>query len=190
MEFALTESTPARISAAAWLVVPIAWSVSIVLDRTREWEGFPQQIWVIGWLALIVAGVMQLIAVVRATRQSRGVSIWAGIGLLGLGLAASVVVAWAVVIWAPLYAVGMLLVGAAARNRVALLTGAGFAMATVAFFVLTTLAVGRPDSYGDYPTAGVAALLIATVGAALGMLVWPQAVEEVAGSSMGTAATI
>jgi hypothetical protein len=133
----------------------------------------------IGALALVVAGVTQLVLVLRASRPVRTASTRAGVAFLGLGLAASVAVAWAVLVWLASYAVGMLLVGTGSRNRVVSLIGAGFATGAAAFFLLTILKVGRPDSYGDYPIAWVGSFLIGTIAAGLGMLVWSQRPLEV-----------
>jgi hypothetical protein len=184
MTVALTDSIPARIGAAAWFVVPVAWSISVVLDRTREWEGLPQFLFMVGVLALVVAGVTQLVMVLRASRPVRTASTRAGLAFLGLGLAASVAVGWAVFVWLALYAVGMLLVGAGSRSRVVSLIGVGFGTGAAAFVLLTILKVGRPDSYGDYPIAWVGSFLIGTVGAGLGMLVWSQAAVDVADASI------
>ena len=119
MSFAITDSIPARIGAAAWLVVPIAWSISVVLDRTRQWEGLPQVFWMVGAAALVAAGAMQLVVVLRATRPIRGTATRAGIAIVGLGFAVSIAVGWAVLLWLALYAVGMLMVGVRIGNRVA-----------------------------------------------------------------------
>jgi hypothetical protein len=180
MSFALTDNIPARIGAASWFVVPIAWSISVVLDRTREWEGLPQLSWMVGAAALVIAGVIQLVMVLAAIRPVRGVSARAGTAILGLGLAASMAVGWAVLLWLALYAVGMLLVGKASGSRVAALIGVSFATGTGAFVLLTILKVGRPDSYGDYPIAWVTSFLIGTIGAGLGMLAWSQKAVQAA----------
>jgi len=190
MSLALTDSIPARIGAAAWFVVPIAWSISVVLDRTREWEGLPQLFWMVGALALVVAGAMQLVMVLRAARPVRGATKRAGVAILGLGLAASMAVGWAVFLWLALYAVGMLLVGAGSGSRVAKFIGVSFGTGTGAFVVLTILQVGRPDSYGDYPIAWVTSFLIGTVGAGLGMLLWSQRAGEVAHAPIEATAAV
>ena len=180
MSFAFTDSIPARVGATAWFVVPIAWSISVVLDRTREWEGLPQLFWMVGAAALVVAGVIQLVMVLGAIRPVRGGPARAGIAILGLGLAASMAMGWAVLLWLALYAVGMLLVGTASMSRAASLIGVGFATGAIAFVLLTILKVGRPDSYGDYPIAWVTSFLIGTIGAGLGMLLWPERAVEAA----------
>lgn len=184
MTVALTDSIPARIGAAAWFVVPIAWSGSVVLARTRAWEGLPQFFFMVGILALVVAGVTQLVMVLRASRPVRAASTRAGIAFLGLGIAASVAVGWAVLVWLALYAVGMLLVGTGSGSRVVSLIGAGFATGAAAFVLLTILKVGRPDSYGDYPIAWVGSLVIGTITAGLGMLVWSRGTADVADASV------
>ena len=178
MSLTLTDSVPARIGAAAWFVVPLAWSTSVVLDRTREWEGLPQAAWMVGAAALVVAGVIQLVMVLAATRPLRRGSTRAGVAIIALGLAASMAVGWAIILWLALYAVGMLLVGWVATSRVISLIGVVFATGTGAFILLTILEVGRPDSYGDYPVAAISSLLIGTIGAGLGMLMWSHSSER------------
>ena len=189
MSFALTDSAPARIGAAAWFVVPVAWSISVVLDRTREWEGLPQLFWMVGAAALVVAGVIQLVMVLGSIRPVRDISTRAGVAVLGLGLVASIAAGWAIVLWVALYAVGMLLVGRASGSRQASLIGVSFAMGTGAFILLTVLEVGRPDSYGDYPVAGVTSLLMGTIGAGLGMLLWSQGSREESNAPIEATAT-
>ncbi len=130
--------------------------------------------WLLGAAALVVAGALQLVVVLQALRPARGFSARAAIGVLGLGLAVSMAVGWAIPLWLALYGIGMLIAGAVGNIRIATAIGLGFAVGTGAFALLTIFEVGRPDSYGDYPVAGVTALFIATIGAAVGMLFWPE----------------
>ena len=143
----------------------------------------------IGAALLVVAGVIQLVMVLRAIRPVVGASSRVGVGVLGLGLAASAAVGWAIFLWLALYAVGMVLVGTAGGNRQASLIGVSFATGTGAFILLTILEVGRPDSYGDYPVAAVTSLLIGTIGAGLGMLSWPRSSEEMRDADIEATAT-
>ena len=140
----------------------------------------------VGATALVVAGVIQLVMVLAAVRPVRRASARAGVAIIGLGLAASLAVGWAIIIWLALYAVGMLLVGSGTTSRIVSLIGGVFATGTGAYILLTVLEVGRPDSYGDYPVAAISSLLIGTIGAGLGMLLWSQSSE---GAGVPTAAS-
>ena len=65
----------------------------------------------------------------------------------------------------------------------------GITAGTGAFILLTILEVGRPDSYGDYPVAAVTAVLIGTIGAGVGMLLWSQSSEEMPRAHIEATAT-
>lgn len=160
-------------AAALWAVVAVAWSVARVLERTRAWEGSPSSAFMVGYVALIGAGILTLIHVLAATGGStRSTKTKAGIAVIGVGLAVSVAIGWALPIWAAVYGVGMLLVSAGGRLPVVgWLMGGSFVGATAMLFVLTALKVGTPDSYGDYPVAWTTATLVATLGASLAMLI-------------------
>lgn len=172
-----TDSTPARIGVVAWLLVPAMWSISILLERTREFEGSPQAFWFLGAASLIVASAMTGYLALKTTEPVRSGRTKIGLGLLSMGMLVSVVAAWAIPIWTGLYAAGLLLVGMASGNRSALFMGTALAIATVSFFVITALKVGTPDEFGDYPAAWAIATYVATVGAALGMAIWPAAIR-------------
>ncbi len=170
------ERTMAWISAAAWLVVPIAWEASRILERTREWEGSPRAAYLVGAAAALAAGALMFSLVIVATAAvPRSKQTWLGIGLVGLGLVASVIAGWAIPVWATLYGVGMLLIGSSGRvGTPGRIIGSALLASTALFFVLTGLEVGAVDSYGDYPAAWSAATWVGTVGAGLGMLVWAR----------------
>ena len=83
-------------AAALWAVVAVAWSVARVLERTRAWEGSPSSAFMVGYVALIGAGILTLIHVLAATGGStRSTKTKAGIALIGVGLAVSVAIGWA-----------------------------------------------------------------------------------------------
>jgi hypothetical protein len=176
MSTSQTGSTFSRISAVAWTVVPITWMTAAVLERGRDWEGLPSAVWGIGWLALVVAGAATVMAVVRTRDRTdrRGLR-RGGIAALGAGLAVSAIAPWAIPVWSALYGVAMLLVAASGRGGAAArLTGFAFLAAVGSLIVLTALRVGTPDSFGNRPVAWTVATIIATVGAAGGMVVWPS----------------
>ena len=163
------------IAAVLWLAVPVAWSVAMVLDRTRVWEGSPAQAWMIGWAALIGAGGLTLWTVVRTIDRSRvpAIVVIAGHVAYGLGLAVSIVAGWALPVWMTLFGIALLLFAKGMGNlrRVSQFIGGAMLFGVAAQVVLTLLKLGTPDSYGDYPVAWTTSTLIATLGAAAGLYV-------------------
>jgi len=170
----------AWLSAAAWLVVPVAWETSRLLERTRPWEGSPRVAYVIGAAAALTAGALMLGLVIVATAAApRSKQMWVGIGLVGLGVVASLIAGWAIPLWATLFGVGMLLIAAAGRVRTpGRIIGTALLASTAAFVLLSALKVGTADSYGDYPAAWSIATWLGTLGAAVGMLVWARIGER------------
>ena len=166
----------AWLSAAAWLVVPVAWETSRLLERTRPWEGSPRVAYVIGAAAALTAGALMLGLVIVATAAApRSKQMWVGIGLVGLGVVASLIAGWAIPLWATLFGVGMLLIAAAGRVRTpGRIIGTALLASTAVFVLLSVLKVGTADSYGDYPAACSGATWLASLGAAVGMLVWAR----------------
>ncbi len=154
------------IAAAAWLTVPIAWSIG------ADFEG--NVLTLLGWVALVVAGVFSLLAMLGITSaHNRGPMVKTGIAVQALGMVATVVVFWAVPLWAGLYAIAMVLyaIRLPQVRRATLIVAGAMAAAVVAFFVLTALQVGTPDSYGDYPVAWATSYFLATIGGAVGNFV-------------------
>jgi len=169
-----TPNVSALIAAAAWLLVPVAWSMAAVLDREGEGTVFM----LLGWAALVVAGVLTLVAIIRITpTENQGRIIQAGFIIHTLGLLASAVMFWFVPLWAALYSVAMVLyaLGAPQVRRATLVIAGAMAAGVVSVVVLTALQVGAPDpTYGDYPVAWTTSYFIAAIGAALGTLVLSQ----------------
>ena len=101
----------------------------------------------------------------------------AGLALTALGVAFSLL-AWAIPFWMGLQGIGLLLFGIAvlrsdrAPRWSTVLASAGFILGVIAFFVLTELEVGDPDSYGDYPVAWGVSLVAGTVIVSLGLIGW------------------
>lgn len=166
----------AWIGAAGWLVVPIAWETSRILERTREWEGSPRAAYLVGAAAALAAGALMFSLVIVSTASvTRSKQIWLGIGLVGLGLVVSVIAGWAIPVWATLYGVGMLLIVASGCvGTPGRIIGAALLASTAVFLVLSSLEVGAVDSYGDYPAAWSSATWVGTLGAGLGMAVWAR----------------
>lgn len=160
------------LAALSWVTVAAMWGASAWAGRTRPWEETPQQFYMIGAIALLAAGLMTLIVVVEArSRAIRPTVASIGVGVVVLGVAASVV-AWAVPLWTTVYGIGMLLVVAGGSlRRPATLMAAAFLSSTGAFILLTALQVGTPDRYGDYPVAGAAAVILGTLGPAAAMAI-------------------
>lgn len=162
----------ALVSAVAWLIAPIAWYTSTVLERSRPWEGLPLAAYLLGTAAVLAAGATMLATVLMDDVRTRSATTWVGVGLLILALGLSVIAAWALPAWAALYGVGMLWLAASRRvGTFGWIVSVAFLASTAAFFTITTLKLGTPDTYGDYPAASATALLLATVGASIGMFV-------------------
>ena len=163
----------AIIAAILWLAIPVTWSTASILDRTRAWEGSPQQFWMIGWAALVVAGVLTLWMVVRRFDRTHNSSsfVAAAFAIYGLGLAASVIVGWALVVWMTLYGAALLMFAGGMGNlrRVTRFVGGAMLAGVAAQIILTMMKLGTPDSYGDYPIAWTTSMYIATVAAAIGL---------------------
>ncbi|MFO7549218.1 MAG: hypothetical protein R6X29_10165 [Acidimicrobiia bacterium] len=165
-------------AAGAWFLVPIGTTLS------EAW--WPA--WGMMWPALLVAGALMIVLAYRATLPGRSAAVWAGLGLLTLGLTVSLVAAWAVPVWTAAYGLGMLLATTGSRFRLpGWITGASLVAATALFFALTWMQVGTPDEYGDYPVAWVAATCIGALGAAAGMVLWAR---ETAGLPTPAEATL
>lgn len=158
------------IATLGWVVVASAWFASMLLERTRPWEGIPQQLFMLGAAALLGTGVVVFLIVLEARHEAgRPVLAKVGMVLLALGVAASFI-AWAVPFWAAVYGVGMTVLAVAGLlRRTTGLLAASFLGSVVAHVVMTALKVGTPDAYGDYGVAGAAAVLLATIGPALAL---------------------
>jgi len=145
-------------------------------------EDFDTAVYLIWSAATLAAGVLTLIATLslRQRRGNLGGLGTTGVVVLGIGVVVSVLT-WATPLWMTIQGVGMLLVALSMRKdsvapRTALFAySSGMLIGAITFFVLTTLKVGTPDSYGDYPLAwgfGLAVGLIITVGGLLGIGRW------------------
>lgn len=171
----MSESKQARINlalvaATAWAVMPVAWLLAAMLDSDGGGDAFTP-FYLVGWVALVVAGVAMLLAILRVEpvperRRLHRV----GIAVHSLGVLTTVVLFWAVFLWAALYAIAAALYAIAAPQirRPALVIAGAMAVGVASMFVLTALEVGAQDEYGDYPIAWVSAYVVAGVGGAIG----------------------
>ena len=173
------------LGAAAWLVGPLALNASSMLEQTRDWEGLPLTVYLIGSLAIVLGGVAILLAILKGgDREAFGVRSWVGVALVAVALVISGIATWAIPIWTGLYGVGLLVIASSGVFRSAgRFLGVSFLAALAMQITLTQLEVGTQDSYGDYPLAWTVAFWVAGVGGAVGMGLWarsePARTEEV-----------
>jgi len=158
-------------AAVAWIVVPIAWGISTLLEDDGGGDTF-SVLGVLGWAALVAAGVLTMLVMLKVDAIPTRVRFYrGGIVALGLGILVTIPMFWAVPVWAGLYAVAMILFAISTlRERGAtLLIAAAMVAGIASLFVLTALKVGTPDPmYGDYPIAWFTSFSIAAVGGAIG----------------------
>ncbi|MGI9609450.1 MAG: permease prefix domain 1-containing protein [Acidimicrobiia bacterium] len=164
--------TFALVAGGLWLIS----ATSYALTNAMGWDGFDY------WLfsaAVLVAGVLGLLAMIGVGKRLGGLGLVGMVGLVitGLGVVMSFF-AWAVPAWMGLQGVGMLVFGIAVLGRdvapkwATLLVSSGFIIGVIAFFVGTAAEVGEPDSYGDYPVAWQIATVVGTVLVAVGFIGW------------------
>jgi len=163
----------ARAAAAAWIVVPVAWGISTLLDDGGSGDTF-SVLGALGWAALVVAGVLMMLAALELDATPTRTRIYqAGIVAHGLAILVTIPMFWAVPVWAGLYTVAMVAFAISIPSeRPAMLVIAGAMVGGIAcLYVLTALEVGTPDpTYGDYPIAWTASFTVAAVGAAIGSI--------------------
>lgn len=164
-------------AAAAWIVVPIAWGLQSLLEDDGGWEGF-SLLGVLGWAALIAAGVLTLLVMLKVdVIPSRSRLRNTGIVAMGLGILITIPMFWAVPVWASLYGVAMVLFAISTRGErggTSVFAGA-MIVAVASLFALTALEVGTPDpTYGDYPIAWATSFTVAAVGGALGNILFAR----------------
>jgi len=169
----VSHTTLAYMAAIAWIVVPVAWGLSTLLENDGGGDAFTA-LSALGWAALIAAGVLTLLLMLRVDPiPSRSRAYQTGLVAFGLGILVTIPMFWAVPVWAGLYAVAMVLFALSTfRERAASLVIAGAMVVGVgSLYLLTALEVGTPDpTYGDYPIAWTTSFTVAAVGAAIGNL--------------------
>jgi len=160
----------ALMAAAAWIVVPIAWWLAALLESDESGTGITP-FYVLGWAALIGAGVLMLLAMLRVgAAPGRTRLFQVGIITHSLGILTSVVFFWAVPLWAGLYSIAMVFYAVAAPEvkRATLVIAGAMAAGVASLVVLTALQVGTPDTYGDYPIAWITSYVVAAFGGGVG----------------------
>jgi hypothetical protein len=160
-------------AAVLWLVAAASYVLGNALDN---WDDADYYIFSV---AVLVAGVLGLLAMIGVGKRLGGLGLLGMVGLVitGLGVLVSIL-AWAVPVWMGLQGVGMLVFGIAVlRSDIApkwstLLVSSGFVIGTMAFFIGTAAEVGEPDSYGDYIVAWQIGTVLGTVLVAVGLIGW------------------
>ncbi len=160
-------------SAGMWLVAMLAY-VFMTGDGS-DWQVY----YMIFSAALLVAGVLGVLAMIGVNRRHGGLGVlgMVGIGITALGVASSVL-AWAVFFWMAIQGIGYLIFGIAVLRRdvaprlSTVLVSGGLAVGFIAFVIANILEVGRRDSYGDYPVAWAIGAVVGSVLLAIGLLGW------------------
>ncbi len=128
--------------------------------------------WRVGYglftVALLLGAVSTILIVAVVSRQGNRPRLrMAGLVVSGLGCAVAVVGAWALPVWMTLFGAGFALVGVAAgsaRGRLPAVLAAGQLVAIAVLIAGIEAEVGRPDEWGDYPTAvGIALVFVAAI---------------------------
>ena len=163
----------AQISAGMWLAAILAFA--FMTGSGSDWQIY----YALFSAALLVAGVLGVLAMIGVNRRLGGLGTagMIGIGITALGVAASVI-AWAVFLWMTLQAIGYLVFGIAALRRdtapriSTVLVSGGLAVGSIAFVIANMLKVGERDSYGDYPLAWFLGTAVGTALIAVGLIGW------------------
>jgi hypothetical protein len=175
--FTRAAGTAAVVTAVAWVAVPVLWWSSQLLERTRAWEGSPQQVWMGGAACLVVAMAGALVLAIGLGRRHGGIgaagtlsTILAAIALV-IGIGGSYfVVGWSLALavsWAVL--ADVLISRRIAPRLPCLLLGAAWPTGLVAVYALRAVEFGAPDRWGDHPAATNLGLGLGAVLAAVGV---------------------
>jgi hypothetical protein len=165
--------TLAFISAGFWLIAAAIYTLD---DAFNDWS---QADYILFSAAILVAGVVGLLAMIGVSRRlgGLGVSGMIGLGITGLGVVASFI-AWALPLWMGLQGIGLLVFGIAVLQRgiapkwSTALVSSGFIIGVITYAVLTFAEAGTRDSYGDYPVAWEIGAVVGTVLLSLGLIGW------------------
>lgn len=165
--------TFALAAAALWLFAATSYVLGDALDNWNDVDYY------IFSAAVLVAGVLGLLAMIGVGKRLGGLGTIGMVGLIitGLGVLVSIL-AWAVPVWMGVQGVGMLVFGIAVlRSNIApkwatLLVSSGFVIGTIAWYIGVAAEVGERDSYGDYPVAFQIATVLGTVLVAVGLIGW------------------
>lgn len=173
----------ALIGAVSWIAAAV---LMISINDTEDWQGT----YYLFSIAVLVAGVLTVIAMIGVGRRVGGLGALGltGVIVTGIGVLFSIV-AWAIPLWMGVQGIGLLLIGAAVLRagttvpRTAIvLTSVAFLSGPVVFVILDALEVGWRDSYGDYPLAWIISTAVATGLIAIGLVgvgMWLRAEEPV-----------
>lgn len=160
--FSNTAGTLAQVGSSVWLIALIIFAFALGLTEDSE-----TTVYFIWSASILVAGVLTFIATLglRRRQEKLGGLGTTGVVILGAGVIVSLI-SWAIPLWMTIEGVGMLLVVLSIRPigvapRAPLFAyGSGMLIGAIIFFVLTSMKVGTPDSYGDYPLAWVIGLVV------------------------------
>jgi len=163
----------ALVSAGMWLVAMLAYI--LMTGDGSDWRVY----YMIFSAALMVAGVLGVLAMIGVNRRHGGLGVpgMVGIGITSVGVASSVL-AWAVFFWMAIQGIGYLIFGIAVLRRdlaprlSTVLVSGGLAVGFIAFVIANVLEVGRRDSYGDYPVAWAIGAVVGSALLAIGLLGW------------------
>jgi len=134
------------------------------------------------WLVLVglvvAASALTLMATagLRERHGGFGVLGMAGLIILGIGVAATLILAWAIPFWMTVQGVGLLFVALAilplrvAPRLPTIAYGSGMLLGSIAFAIARALEAGSPDEWGDYPVAYMIGGLVGFTILAAGLL--------------------
>jgi hypothetical protein len=167
--------TFALAAAFFWLASAAIVAYPVWISDSDEWQGT----YLLFSSAVLVAGVLGLLAAIGMSKRLGGLGATGMIGLVitGVGVVASVI-AWAVPLWMGLQGVGLLVLGIAVlRSGIApkwstMFTASGFVLGVITFIVLRAAEFGERDEWGDYPDALWGALIVGVVITAIGFIGW------------------
>jgi hypothetical protein len=146
-------------------------------------RSFETDDWQLGYLlfsiAVLVAGILGLLAAVGVSKRLGGLGAlgMTGLVIIGVGVAVSVV-AWAMPMWMGIQGIGLLVFGIAAlRTGIApkwstVFTSSGFALGVITFIVANAAEFGDKDEWGDYSDAWALAGVVGMVIVAIGLIGW------------------
>ena len=146
---------------ALMLLLPIGWTLSMIAEeRSGDWGGVERAFFITGAFALLGSAALGLLLLIGLTKRHGGFGVpgYVGLGLVALGIPASLI-AWWIFGWGMLYGAGLavfgvLMLGRQISPRVPTFAlGFGMLAGVGAFVLLDAIEIGFRDSYGDYPVA-------------------------------------
>ena len=184
-KFTKTAGLAALVAAALWVGAILFAGVYALFDT----EALPPWLVLVGLVVGASAMTLMATAGLRERHGGFGVLGMAGLIILGIGVAATMIIVWAIPFWMTVQGVGLLFVALAVLPlRVAprlptIAYGSGMLLGAIAFGVARGLEVGSPDQWGDYPMAyligGSVGFAILAAGL-LGIGLWLRSEEPAA----------